>query len=152
MGTSFPTRCSAALAGFSLIEVLCALAIGAVLAALSWPSYQHAVLKARRADGLAALAHLQQAQELHRANHTSYGTLADLQQSAASPRQHYQLSISHNTPIGYRLLAQAQGAQQSDTGCLYLQLRVDGLNHTQESGPTAALGNNTAENRRCWAL
>lgn len=139
-------------AGFSLVELLCALAVGAVLAGLSYPSFQRAVLKARRADGLAALMQLQQAQERHRANHSSYGDLAALKQNAVSPRQHYLLSISHATASGYRLQAQAQGAQQADTACRHLQLRVDGLNQTHESGPTAALANTPEENRQCWAM
>jgi type IV pilus assembly protein PilE len=139
-------------AGFSLIELLCAMAIGAILAGLSFPSFQSAVLKARRADGLAALMQLQQAQERHRAEHLGYGTLAALRQSATSAKGHYLLGISHTTPTGYRLQAQAQGAQQADTACRHLQLRVDGLNHVKESGPTAALGNSSAENRQCWAL
>ena len=48
--------------------------------------------------------------------------------------------------------AQAQGAQQADTACRHLQLRVDRLNQAQESGPTAALANTPQENRQCWSM
>ncbi len=138
--------------GFTLIELLCAMAISAVLAGLSLPSFQQTVLKTRRVDGWSALMHLQLAQERHRANHLSYGTLAALQQTTTSPSGHYLLSVSHLTANGYRLLAQAQGGQHNDKACRYLQLRVDGLNHVKESGRTPALGNNSTENRACWAL
>ncbi|AON56009.1 type IV pilin protein [Herbaspirillum seropedicae] len=41
--------------GFTLTELMAALLVVMVLAGLSWSSYQHAVLKARRAEGRAAL-------------------------------------------------------------------------------------------------
>ncbi len=41
--------------GFTLPELMAALLVVLVLAGLSWSSYQHAILKARRAEGRAAV-------------------------------------------------------------------------------------------------
>jgi type IV pilus assembly protein PilE len=139
-------------AGFTLIELLIAVAISAILACVSFPSFQGVVLKARRADAWATVMQLQMAQERYRANHVRYGSLTALAHHSLSSSGHYALSVSHVTDNGYRLHAQAQGLQRADASCRHLQLRVEGLNRIQESGPTEALGNSTAENKKCWGL
>lgn len=133
-----------------MIELLCALAVSAILASLSFPSFQGAVLKARRTDAWTTLMQLQMAQERHRANHMRYGSLAALAHHSTSSSGNYLLSVSHVTDSGYRVHAKAQGLQRADTSCRHLQLRVEGLNHIQESGPTEALENSRAENKKCW--
>lgn len=58
-------------AGFTLIELMIALAIVAILAAIAFPSYQEQVRKSRRADAQAVL--LEAAQFLER-NYTESGS------------------------------------------------------------------------------
>ena len=137
-------------AGFTLIELMIAVAVSAILASLSFPSFQGAVLKARRSDAWTSVMQLQMAQERYRANRLSYGSLESLAHGSTSSGGHYLLSASHVTDSGYRLRAQAQGLQRFDTACRYMQLRVEGLNQIQESGSTEALGNSRVENKKCW--
>lgn len=49
--------------GFTLIELMVALAITAILASVAYPSYVEAVRKAKRVEGRAALLQLMQQQE-----------------------------------------------------------------------------------------
>ena len=71
--------------GFTLIEMMIALAVVAILAAIALPSFQESVIKARRSDGLDALLYVQQLQEKYRANHTDFGTLIEIGYAAAAP-------------------------------------------------------------------
>ncbi|MFM8899251.1 MAG: type IV pilin protein [Burkholderiales bacterium] len=138
--------------GFTLIELLCAMAVSAILAALSLPSFHSVILKTRRVDGLATIMQLQLMQERHRADHMTYGTLAALQHPAITSSGHYSVSLHSVNASGYQVLLQAQGTQQADARCRYLQLQVQGLNQVKSSGPTAALNNTALENRACWSL
>lgn len=58
--------------GFTLIEVMSVMLIAAILAAIAYPSYREAILKARRIEGKAALMKLMQQQERYYALHASY--------------------------------------------------------------------------------
>lgn len=58
--------------GFSLIEMLVALGIVALLAALAYPAYQDALRKGRRADARMALMVLMQQQERHAMQFQAY--------------------------------------------------------------------------------
>lgn len=64
-------RCGA---GFTLVELLIAVAIVAILAAIVYPSYQEHLRKAKRAEGKSALLRLLQLQER---NYTANGTYVD---------------------------------------------------------------------------
>lgn len=136
--------------GLTLIELLVGLAIAGVLASLSYPSFQAALLKLRRSEALALFHQCQLAQERHRSNHPGYATLAQLGLPTVSPSGRYQLS--ETTPAGssYTLHAVAQGAQAADTPCRHLRLQVDGLQTTWASGPNDQVENTDSANRRCW--
>ncbi|MES2714771.1 MAG: type IV pilin protein [Pseudomonadota bacterium] len=119
--------------GFTLVELMIALAVMAILAALAWPALQEAVQKSRRADGMSALANIMQAQERWRANNPVYqATLADLPgaQNAVSGDQHYDLSLVAGTvtATGFtaRATARAASPQSSDSRCQVLQVAVTG--------------------------
>lgn len=83
--------------GFSLIELMTAVAIVAIIAGVAYPSYQESVRKAKRAEGRAALMQLMQQQERYYSQHSRYIAFSsssdDLQEkqfkwhSAESPRK-----------------------------------------------------------------
>lgn len=58
--------------GFTVVEVMVALVILAILAALAFPAYQESVLKTKRAEGRAALMKTMQQQERYYSLHTTY--------------------------------------------------------------------------------
>ena len=143
-------------AGFTLVELMIALAVMALLAALAWPSLQEAVQRSRRADGMSALASVMQAQERWRANNPTYqATLADLPgaQSAISADQHYDLTLVDGsvTATGYaaRATARSGSPQISDTRCQAMQVTVNSGNITYSS--LASGGGANAAPDPCWA-
>ena len=70
-----PFECRAAsCAGFTLIEALVAVAVLAILTSVALPSFMDSIRKGRRADAVAALAAVQQAQERWRSNRNAYTT------------------------------------------------------------------------------
>lgn len=62
--------------GFTLIEILMALAIVGLIAAIALPSYRDSTLRAGRADGKAALMQVASDQERFYSNNFSYSTNA----------------------------------------------------------------------------
>lgn len=63
--------------GFTLIELMIAVAIVGILAAVAIPSYNDSVRKGKRAEGRAALIELLQQQERHLGQYGSFGAFAD---------------------------------------------------------------------------
>jgi type IV pilus assembly protein PilE len=136
--------------GFTLIESLIAVAISAILASLSYPTFADQLRKSRRVDAIARLAQLQQAEERWRANNTSYGSLTLLGIAAQTADGLYRLSVLDAQATGYVVLAEAQGGQLSDTVCRFMQLSVAGGNTVRNSGADASVGNSALINDRCW--
>lgn len=58
--------------GFTLIELMIAGVVAAILAAMAYPSYRHAVRKTKRAEGRAALMRLMQQEERYYSQFASY--------------------------------------------------------------------------------
>ncbi|MCO6413429.1 MAG: type IV pilin protein [Thiogranum sp.] len=113
--------------GFSLFELLITLAIVAILASITAPSYTGLVAKSRRADAMAALAEIQLAQERWRAAHPEYAkSLSDLGwPSADSHEGFYELRIVEAGAGDYLVLAQPVGPQQVDV-CKTFASRASG--------------------------
>ena len=136
--------------GFTLIESMLVLAITAVLATLSYPSFAEQLRKARRCDAITRLAQVQQVQERWRAEHARYGSLADVGVASRTADGLYRLSVSDNQAAGYIAMAEALDAQLSDTKCLVLRVTIEGGNATLASGPDTGVSNPAAVNQRCW--
>ncbi len=121
--------------GFTLVELMVALAMAAMLAALAYPAYSEHVHRARRADAWDALARLQLAQERHRSRHTAFAaSLQDLALPATSPAAHYRLRVASADAMGYALEAQAaeDSPQASDRRCRRLRVVIArGVQHRQ---------------------
>ncbi|MNF86392.1 Fimbrial protein precursor [compost metagenome] len=116
---------------FTLIEMLIAIAVIAILAGIAMPSYQDYARQSRRIDGHTALLNLQMAQERWRANNQSYSaSLSDLGVGTSSSENHYTIAITSGSTSagGYTATATAKSTspQAADTNCSPLILSQSG--------------------------
>ena len=126
--------------GFSLIELLITLAIVAVLASITAPTFSGFVTKSRRADAMVALLSVQLAQENYRAQYPAYAPdLAALGKQALSPDRHYRLSVSRAGSSDFLVVARPVGVQGNDR-CGAFAVDAQGPIY---SGPYA--------DRQCWS-
>lgn len=139
-------------AGFTLIELMICISVIGVLSSVAYPAFSSTIATTRRSDALVALMKVQVQQERFRADHPSYGDLAQLGLAATSPARHYRIEMLEHTATGYAVHASAIGRQQRDATCRHLRLSVDGLNVVYASGATDAADNASSVNRRCWSL
>ena len=112
--------------GFTLVELLAALALAMLLLTLGLGSWQGQHLRAGRLDAIEALTRVQQAQEQHRNAHGLYASDIGALQGAAptSPQGRYTIALDIVGGEAYRATAVAQGAQARDTACAKLTLEV----------------------------
>ncbi len=114
--------------GFTLIELIIAMVIGAILVALALPSFLSSMRKSRRSEAMAALTSMQQEQERWRSNNASYtSSLTDLRLTTPSnPGHYYVLTIANNTATGYEAIADGTSSSQAaDGNCAKLAVKVD---------------------------
>jgi type IV pilus assembly protein PilE len=138
--------------GFTLIELMIAVAVVAILASITLPSLEGHVHRARRSDVLASMVQIQAAQERFRSNNASYGSLNEIGVAAVSATGHYNLSASGLSRDGYEVLVTATGAQARDTACRYMKFSAQGGNMRYASGSDAELANAMGSNHKCWML
>ena len=134
--------------GFTLIEMMIAVVIVAVLLTVALPSYQQQVRKTRRSLGKAELMEVMARQEEFFLNHRQYaGVLTDLgypaspyaidtegnDDSAAAADRIYLIDIS-TLPGSFTLYAIPQQSQSGDHLCATLSLTSIGLRATTGSG------------------
>lgn len=128
--------------GFSLIELMMAVAVVGILAAIALPSYQNSVRKSRRADAKVALTDT--AQRLERCL-TQYGTYDNGNCTVAdafnSPDAYYAISTNVAT-MSYTLTAAARGPQLKDEACVRFT-----LDHRGAKAAFDGAGNAAAD---CW--
>jgi type IV pilus assembly protein PilE len=127
-------------AGFTLVELMIACSVIAILSAIALPSFAAQVQKSRRADAYEALAAVQHAQERHRSLNAQYAaSLTELGLGEQSSGGHYALSLSDSHGQGYTLTAvRAKG----DAACHTLKVTV--LRGTQSRSANAADGSPAA--------
>ena len=132
--------------GFSLIELMIAVVIVGILAAVAIPMYSDYVTRSRRADGQATL--MQVAQELERCytqfskyNDNSCSVVNGDGISETSDQEFYWISASGGnlTESTFTLTATPQNEQADDTDCTALTLT--------HLGEQSATGNDTDS---CW--
>ena len=128
--------------GFTLIEIMIALLIIGIVAAVAVPNYQAYVQKAKRADALAALGDMHAAlTDYYSNNQYVYTDVVDNVGGALSPNGKYILSITMPAAAdSYTLTATAIGAQMADTDCLVMT-----LTSTRVKGPVDGDGDPI-----CW--
>ncbi|MGD8939445.1 MAG: type IV pilin protein [Gammaproteobacteria bacterium] len=128
--------------GFTIMELLIAIAVLGILAALAIPAYQGNMQSSRRTDGITALLDVQAQQTQWRANNVTYAATltTDLGwANSVSPEGYYTISLSNVTATTYTATATPKvgGPQESDS-CGNLVLT--------ESGPDIS----TDQKKSCW--
>jgi len=101
--------------GMTLVELLIAVVIVAIIAKLSIARFSTYILQSHRLDGTNTLISMSLAEEQYRTSNTQYGTLAQVWAGAtSSPQGYYTMSISGISGTGYTLTATAVGNQAND--------------------------------------
>ena len=128
--------------GVTLIELVIAIAVVAILAAIAFASYQEQMRKTRRADGKAEL--METAQQLERC-YTRFSRYNDGNCGVALPSNssegYYVVSATAITASAFTLDATPQADQANDARCGVLRLTSTGQQGSQ--------GQNTDANE-CW--
>ena len=107
--------------GFSLIELLIAVAVTAILATIAYPSYTQYVQQSRRSQVIANLSGMAQWLERQYSNSNQYPPASDTDLvaliSAAETNWYtvaYTVTTTNSRRVGYSLTATAQGQQAQD--------------------------------------
>jgi type IV pilus assembly protein PilE len=138
--------------GFTIIELLIAVAVVGVLLAVAMPAYQDHVRRSNRAEAIEALTRVQQNQERRRANEPSYTSDLSLLGVDSSTRSGlYTLEIDAADATGYTVTATvvSSSSQGSDARCNRMRLQMLNGNIRYISAcATCTIG--TTDSNRCW--
>ncbi|MEI2430836.1 type IV pilin protein [Lysobacter yananisis] len=134
-------------AGFTLIELMIAVAIVGILAAIAYPAYDDSVRKGRRAQAKADLVELaQRAERFYTLNNTYAGFWGSVpsgdKRSPRTGNAFYLLerSSGDTDANAFTLSATPTGAQVADSGCGTLSINQAGVRSISGS----------MEPARCW--
>jgi len=140
--------------GFTLAEVLTALVVVAVLAAIAIPTWRNHLLRVRRADAISALVALQAEQDRFFGIHARYADSAAMTQKppdglgrpATSERGFYAIEL-HTTADGLSYSAAARALAQPgdapDARCAQLSIDHLGIRRAQDADGADRSGD-------CW--
>jgi type IV pilus assembly protein PilE len=131
--------------GFTLIELVIAIAIVAILTAIAVPSYQEQVRKSNRKAAATCLTEYAQFMERYYTTNLTYvdadpgelGCAKDLEE-----RYEFGLTAAA-TANAYSLTAEAKNAQTDDKKCLNLSIN--------QSGQRSVSGSSSAKPTDCWS-
>lgn len=110
-------------AGVTLLELMVALVVLSILAAIAYPSYEGSLRKARRSEAREALSDFAARQEQFFLDNVTYtSNIATLGRSATTENGYYVITIPTATTTTYTLRATAQSPQNQDTPCAVMNL------------------------------
>ncbi len=112
--------------GFTLVELMIAIAVIAILAAIAYPSYEQYVLRTHRAAARSCLVELAQWMERYYSSHMTYaGAALPSTACQADLAARYTFGLDGSpTSAAYRLKAQPIGTQMRDScGALTIDQR-----------------------------
>lgn len=146
--------------GFTLIEVMIAIVIVAILAAVAFPSFMGSIRKGRRSEAFTAINQVQQALERWRSNNATYTT--DLTSSglglpSTTASGYYTVSIPTASGEHYEVRATAVSgtSQASDGDCRTLAVRMGGAASAPSPRPTnleyASASGSWGTTNPCWS-
>lgn len=140
-------------AGFTLVELMITLVIGAILLSIAIPAYRSEIEKSRRTDAKTALLDLAaREQRVFSVNNTFTSSFVSLGYATGAPPASVTVGSGYYTvtvttavanPPGFLLTATATGTQTADTSCNSFTVDNTGLQQAYDS--SGAL--NTAN---CW--
>lgn len=139
-------------AGFTLIELMIALVVVAILAAVAVPSYRQNVTRSQRTDATESLLRLATAQEKFYLQNNRYADNDEMDDAppaglgiTGSGNGWYTLSVvaADATTFTVRAVPAAGGRQANDTACARFEVDDRGVRTALDSGGD----DNTAE---CW--
>jgi type IV pilus assembly protein PilE len=120
--------------GFTLIEIMIALAVVAITTSLAFSSYRRHVQRGHRVEAVQALLAAAAEQEKFHLAHGQYAVRLDaaigseppgIPVASATPRGRYRLSIVSADAAGYRLIAERTGISD-DPSCVRLSIDESG--------------------------
>ena len=144
-----------ATAGFTLIELMIAVAIVAILVSVALPFFQDSIRKSRRSDAFKWVSATQQSAERWRSNNAQYSTsLTDLA-IVVPADSNYTVAVStppspDDLKNGYIVTATATGSQVNDTQCAAMAVLVKNGNVIYGSGSSIDWSSATPDSNRCW--
>ena len=130
--------------GFTLIELMVAVAIVAVLAAVALPTYRSYVLRSHRSDGLSTLTQDQvNFERCYAQNYAYNATCAALTSfPQISPQGFYSIALTMLTATTYTLTATPLGSQAADLDCASISI--------DQANQRIALNGSGTAHSSCW--
>lgn len=125
--------------GFTLIELMIAVAVVGILAAIAYPSYTSYLFKSRRADALSALTQAQIRLERCYAQNFSYSAPCAGAPSFPmnSTQNFYNITLTNLGATTYTLTATPKNAQAQDTTCAVMSINQANVKTASNSSGVA---------------